>query len=115
MLTVNPVLSSTPLLAFIGRILLTTTGSSATSHRHHALSFLLDIRHLLTVSLGVRLPQLLHWLPVDNATLKHTIELIEYWTLHYFARVSLNSAGSGSLALCTVYFLSLPSDHTVSQ
>ncbi len=36
---------------------------------------------------GARLPQLLHWLPVNNSTLKHSIGLTEYWALRYFARL----------------------------
>ena len=33
------------------------------------------------------LPQLLHQLPVNNATLKHSLGLAEYRALRYFARL----------------------------
>ena len=70
--------------AFTGRDLLTTTGSSATSHRiSRCLSFLWRRPYLTSdlVAVGVpnssrrfdnaRLPQLLHWLPVDDNFLYH--------------------------------------------
>ena len=63
---------------------------------------------------GVRLPQLLHWLPVRNPTLKHAVGLTEYRASRYFGRLPTNTAESGSLALCTSNFLWLPSDITVS-
>ncbi|WP_217492714.1 hypothetical protein, partial [Salinivibrio sp. SS2] len=64
---------------------------------------------------GARLPQLLHWLPVRDATLKHLIGLTEYWTSRYFARLPTYQAETGSLALCASNFLSLPSDPAVGQ
>ncbi|WP_204365726.1 hypothetical protein, partial [Vibrio vulnificus] len=64
---------------------------------------------------GVRLPQLLHWLPVNNATLKHSIGLAEYWALRCFGRLPTYAAEAGSLTLCTVNFLLLPSDPAVGQ
>ncbi|OBT12076.1 hypothetical protein A9264_02755 [Vibrio sp. UCD-FRSSP16_10] len=62
-----------------------------------------------------RLPQLLHSLPVNNATLKHSIGLTEYRASRYFGRLPTYTAEAGLLALCTVNFLSLPSDPAVSQ
>uniref|UniRef100_UPI000B31D1DD hypothetical protein n=1 Tax=Salinivibrio costicola TaxID=51367 RepID=UPI000B31D1DD len=64
---------------------------------------------------GARLPQLLHWLPVRDATLKHSIGLTEYWALRYFARLPTYQAEAGSLSLCASNFLSLPSDPAVGQ
>lgn len=95
MLTVGLVFPSTPLLAFTGLALFTTTGSSATSHRQETLSFLLDLSHLLKVSLDARLPQLLHWLPDKYATLKHSIGLTKYWASRYFGRLPTNTAETG--------------------
>ncbi len=114
MLMVSPVFPSTPLLAFTGRTLLTTTRSSATSHQHEASAFTLNLcfRHL--PGCGVRLPQLLHWLPVSYTTLKHVVGLTEYRASRYFGRLPTNTAESGSLALCTADFLWLPSDPSVS-
>ncbi|XVN73386.1 hypothetical protein AAEX37_00447 [Oligella sp. MSHR50489EDL] len=42
------------------------------------------------------------------------LELTKYWALRYLARLPLQPAVSGSLALCTSYFLWLPSDPAVS-
>ena len=64
---------------------------------------------------NARLPQLLHWLPVRNAILKHTTDLIEYWASRLFARLPISSAESGLLTLCTSNFLWLPSDPAVGQ
>ena len=72
----------------------------------------LCFRHL--PGCGVRLPQLLYWLPVSYATLKHVVGLTEYWASRYFGRLPTNTAESGSLALCTAHFLWLPSDPSVS-
>ena len=111
---VIPVLSSTLLPGFIGRNFITTTASSATSH---------PLRPWLSpwtaisghAGYGVRLPRLLHRLPVNDATLKHSTGLTEYRASRYFARLPTCTAESGSLALCTVNFLWLPSDPTVGQ
>ncbi|WP_198521020.1 hypothetical protein [Alteromonas sp. MB-3u-76] len=58
---------------------------------------------------NARLPQLLHWLPVRNSTLKHKTGLTEYRASRYFARLPSCLAESGSLALCTSNFLWLAS------
>ncbi|XVN73015.1 hypothetical protein AAEX37_00067 [Oligella sp. MSHR50489EDL] len=42
------------------------------------------------------------------------LELTKYWALRYLARLPLQPAVSGSLALCTSYFLWFPSDPAVS-
>ncbi len=81
----------------------------------NTLSLPLNVNHLLYVSLGARLPQLLHWLPVRNATLKHKIGLTEYWASRYFARFPSCLAESGSLSLCISNFLWLPSDPVVGK
>ncbi|MEZ8966573.1 hypothetical protein AB6E53_07750, partial [Vibrio breoganii] len=47
--------------------------------------------------------------------LKHSIGLTEYWASRYFGRLPTYTAEAGSLALCTVNFLWLPSDLAVSQ
>jgi hypothetical protein len=52
---------------------------------------------------------------VSNRILKHATELIRYWALRYFARLPFRYAESGSFALCTTHFLSLPSDPTVAS
>ncbi|CAG22669.1 hypothetical protein PBPRB0797 [Photobacterium profundum SS9] len=44
---------------------------------------------------GVRLPQLLRWLPVRNSTLKHDIGLTKYWASRYFGRLPTNTAETG--------------------
>jgi len=111
---VVPVLSSTLLPGFPGRNFLTTTASSATSH---------PLQPWLSpcaaasgfAGFGVRLPRLLHRLPVNDATLKHSTGLTEYRASRYFARLPTCAAEAGSLALCTVNFLWLPSDPTVGQ
>ena len=64
---------------------------------------------------NARLPQLLHWLPVRNSTLKHKTGLTEYRDSRYFARLPTCLAESGSLSLCTSNFLWLPSDPVVGQ
>ena len=111
---VVPVLSSTLLPGFSGRNFLTTTASSATSHRLRP-----RLSPCATASgvagFGVRLPRLLHRLPVNDATLKHSTGLTEYRASRYFARLPTCTAEAGSLALCTVNLLWLPSDPTVSQ
>ena len=55
------------------------------------------------------------WLPVNDAILNHATGLIRYWALRYLARLPTRSAESGSLALCAVHFLSLPSDPAVTS
>ena len=82
---VVPVLPSTLLPGFSGRNFHTTTASSVTSHlpwpwlspRTTASDF---------AGFGVRLPRLLHRLPVNDATLKHSPGLTEYRASRYFAR-----------------------------
>src|SRR5690554_2204980 len=82
---VIPVLSSTLLPGFSGRNFLTTTASSATSHRLRP-----RLSPCATASgiagFGVRLPRLLRRLPVNDATLKHSSGLTEYRASRYFAR-----------------------------
>ncbi len=82
---VIPVLSSTLLPGFSGRNFLTTTASSATSHQLRP-----RLSPCATASdnagFGVRLPRLLHRLPVNDATLKHSPGLTEYRASRYFAR-----------------------------
>ncbi|WP_206605040.1 hypothetical protein, partial [Vibrio vulnificus] len=75
----------------------------------------LDERFRHLPGCGVRLPQLLHWLPVNNATLKHSIGLTEYRASRCFGRLPAYAAEAGSLTLCTVNFLLLPSDPAVGQ
>ena len=79
------------------------------------LSFLSNKCFWLTTRHGVRLPQLLHWLPVRDSTLKHKTGLTEYRASRYFARLPSCLAESGSLSLCTSNFLWLPSDPAVGQ
>ena len=111
---VIPVLSSTLLPGFSGRNFLTTTASSATSHRLRP-----RLSPCATASgfagFGVRLPRLLHRLPANDATLNHNTGLTEYRASRYFARLPTCAAEAGSLELCTVDFLWLPSDPTVGQ
>ena len=111
---VGSVLPSTPLLGFTGRAFHTTTDSSATSHPHKPWLSPCTRTSESNIGTGVRLPQLLHWLPVTDATLKHLTGLTEYRALRYFARLPTCQAESGSLALCACYFLWLPSDLAVS-
>ena len=54
-------------------------------------------------------------LPANDAILSHTTGLIRYRALRYLARLPTRSAESGSLALCAVHFLSLPSDPAVTS
>ncbi|MGR2966065.1 hypothetical protein ABMY11_21350, partial [Vibrio vulnificus] len=75
----------------------------------------LDERFRHLPGCGVRLPQLLHWLPVNNATLKHSIGLTEYRASRCFGRLPTYAAEAGSLTLRTVNFLLLPSDPAVGQ
>ena len=51
------------------------------------LSLLLNRCFQSYTGLDARLPQLLHWLPVRDPTLKHGIGLTEYWASRYFARL----------------------------
>jgi hypothetical protein len=53
--------------------------------------------------------------PVSYAILNHATGLTRYRALRYFARLPTRSAESGSLALCAVHFLSLPSDPAVAS
>jgi hypothetical protein len=52
---------------------------------------------------------------VNNSILNHDTGLIRYWALRYLARLPTRSAESGSLTLCAVHFLSLPSDPAVTS
>jgi hypothetical protein len=52
---------------------------------------------------------------VNDAILNHDTGLIRYWASRYLARLPTRSAESGSLALCAVHFLSLPSDPAVTS
>ena len=61
-----------------------------------------------------RLPQLLHELPVNNHILSHSTGLTRYKASRYFARLPACTAVPGSLSLCTVHFLLLPSDPSVA-
>ena len=47
--------------------------------------------------------------------LKHVTGLTKFWALRYLARLPTRAAESGSLALCAVHFLSLPSDPAVAS
>lgn len=82
----------------LGFILLTITGFHRPSFTHYyglichltpTLSLAFTLVQCFRVLLGhdARLPQLLHWLPVNNATLKHSLDLTEYRALRYFARL----------------------------
>ena len=59
------------------------------------LKFPLNERFRRLPGCGVRLPQLLHWIPVRYPTLKHNIGLTKYWALRYFARLPTNAAETG--------------------
>jgi hypothetical protein len=52
---------------------------------------------------------------VSSHTLNHATDLTKYRASHYFARLPIRSAESGSLTLCAAHFLSLPSDPTVTD
>jgi len=54
-------------------------------------------------------------LPEDNSILKHIKSLIKYWASRYFAHLPTLDAESGSLTLCAVFFLLLPSDPSVTR
>ena len=114
------VFSSTRLPGFSGHDLLTTTGSSATSHRVSSfLSCLLksptDPIRLGGLPDNARLPQLLYWLPVDDYVLNHLLPSFMYRTSRLFAHSSRQPAESGSLTLRSINLLSLPSDPAVGQ
>lgn len=83
---VVPVFSSTLLPGFTGRNFVTTTASSATSHPTRPWLSPCSVPSSQT-GYGVRLPRLLHRLPVNDATLKHSTGLTEYWASRYFARL----------------------------
>ena len=87
-------------------------GSSDFSHRF--MQFLDSSLNHTYLSDDARPPQLLCELPVDNSILNHVVRLTRYVTSRSFARLSPHAAESGSLALCTVYFLLLPSDPSVT-
>jgi hypothetical protein len=78
------VFSSTRLPGFSGRDLLTTTGSSATSHRVGCFLSCLLKSPTDPIRRGrwpddARLPQLLYWLPVDDYVLNHLLSLSMNW------------------------------------
>jgi len=52
---------------------------------------------------------------VSNRILNHITELTKYMASRYFGRLPSRTAESGSFALCTAHFLSLPSDPTVTS
>jgi hypothetical protein len=52
---------------------------------------------------------------VNNSILNHVTGLTRFRASRYFARLPSRTAESGSLALCTVHFLSLPSDPAVAR
>jgi hypothetical protein len=54
-------------------------------------------------------------LPVSYSTLTHATGLTRNRASRYFARSPTREAVSGSLALCAVHFLSLPSDPAVTS
>ena len=54
-------------------------------------------------------------LPVNYPILNHATGLTRYWALRYLARLPTRCAESGSLTLCAVHFLSLPSDPAVTS
>jgi hypothetical protein len=54
-------------------------------------------------------------LPVNYPILNHATGLISYRALRYLARLPARSDESGSLALCAVHYLSLPSDPAVTS
>ena len=115
MLIVGLVLPSTPLLAFIGLALLTTTGSSATSHSQHSWITPWTIRPTIWLDPMPGFPSyctgsLLEIPPSNTKT-----GLTEYRASRYFARLPTCLAESGSLSLCTSNFLWLPSDPAVGQ
>lgn len=84
---------------FIGLVLLTTTGSSATSPRRQNFNIKLILLHLFTLSLVDRLSQLLNRLPVrlffKITPLKHSVGLTMYRALRYFTRCPSNTAETG--------------------
>lgn len=73
-----------------------------------ASSFLL--RFPICFQNNVRFPQLFRKHPVNCSILTHSLSLTTYWALRYFARLPTQTAVSGSLPLCAVNFLLLPSD-----
>jgi len=52
---------------------------------------------------------------VNDPILNHSSSLSEYRASPYFAGLPTASAESGSLSLCTIHFLSLPSDPSVTR
>lgn len=53
------------------------------------------------------------WLPEHSRILNHVAGLSTNWASRYFARLPTYTAESGSLSLCAVLFLWLPSDPAV--
>ena len=125
----SPLRIPMPLLACIGHLEL-GRGSSRFCPPHHYWLSLAGTSSLLrahlpprTASFHLESPLLLHYplgtirgfpsyckRPVNSAILKHPMGLIRYRALPYFAGLPTHWAESGSLALCAVHFLSLPSD-----
>jgi len=54
-------------------------------------------------------------LPVNDPILNHATGLTRYRASRYLARLPTRYAESGSLSLCAVHFLSLPSDPAVTS
>jgi hypothetical protein len=54
-------------------------------------------------------------LPVNYPILNHATGLTRYRASRYLARLPTRYAESGSLSLCAVHFLSLPSDPAVTS
>jgi hypothetical protein len=52
---------------------------------------------------------------VNDAILNHVTGLTRYRALRYWERLPTRTVESGSLALCAVHFLSLPSDPAVAS
>lgn len=107
-----------------GFLLHTVTGflRSELTHYYGLICHLLQLRFGLTLILPSstcaqdcnRLPQLLYELPVNNPILNHIAGLTRFQASRYFARLPTCTAVSGSLSLCTVHFLLLPSDPSVA-
>ena len=114
MTSVSSVLPSTLLPGFIGRKFNTTTGSSATRQSiSPSLSLLLSGDICLQNSTG--LPRLISAPCERSHPQSLNCSLSEYRASPYFAGLPTAGAESGSLTLCTVHFLSLPSDPTVTS
>lgn len=125
----SPLRIPTPLLACVGH-LGPDRGSSRFCPPHHCWLSLAGTSSLLrdhlpprTASFRLEFPLVLPYplgtirgfpsyckLPVNSAILMHPMGLIRYRASPYFAGLPTHWAESGSLALCAVHLLSLPSD-----